>query len=120
MEEISLKELLANWKVAWAKTKKGREKALEQYEKLPYSLEELEDAIKAELPKGSVLRAYAEINEEWQETLGNDLYNEIMRLYEICKECEGAYFDISEVERLFHVQYYYAWDRKKFKKSVWC
>lgn len=117
-ELLEKKKLLANWKKRlWEKTKQGKEKELGQYEKLPYSLEELEDAIKAELPKGGVLRAYAEINEEWKETLGNSLYNEIMRLYEICKECEGAYFDISEVEQLFHIEYYYAWNRKEFTEK---
>ena len=79
MEQISItrKDVLANWKCTWAKTQ-GKEKELGQYTKLPYSLEELETAIKKELPKGGVLRAYAEINTEFEErdSFGNQLYLE--------------------------------------------
>ena len=53
MDEISLKELLANWKYAWAKRQQGKEKELGRYTKLPYSLEKLETAIKKELSKGN-------------------------------------------------------------------
>lgn len=107
MNEPSLKELLANWKCAWAYIQ-GEERALNKYTKLPYSRQELEEAIKKELPKGGVLQAYAEINREWEEKLENRLYDEIMRLYELC---EGKlYFDISEVEYLLYSHKISEWD----------
>lgn len=112
MSEISLKELVANWKYAWAKAMQGKEKGLGQYTKLPYSLEELESTIKKELPTGGVLKVYAEINREWKEKFGTDLYDEIMYFYELCEG--SAYFDISEIEELLYMEYTYEWNKQTF------
>lgn len=112
MDEISLKELLANWKYAWAKRQQGKEKELGRYTKLSYSLEELETAIKKELPKGNVLQAYAEINREWGEKFGNSLYEEILYFYKLCEG--NAYFDIAEVEEVLCVKYECTWNKKTF------
>ena len=82
---------------------------------MPYSLEELEAAIKKELPKGGVLRAYAELNREWNEKVGNRLYEEIMHFYELCEET--AYFDISELEDLLLVKCNDDWNKKTFVQN---
>ena len=115
MSEISLKELVANWKCTWAKTMQGKEKELGGYTKLPYSLEELEAAIKKELPAGGVLKAYAEISREWKEPFGNNIYDEIRHLYELC---EGMlYVDISELEELLCMEYAYEWNKQTFMQN---
>ena len=111
MNDVSLKEIVANWKYAWAKAQ-GKEKELGRYTKLSYSMEELEGMIKKELPKGGVLKVYAELNQEWKEKFGNSLYYEIMSFYELY---EGiAYFDISELEELLFVECNYEWKAKIF------
>lgn len=111
MNDVSLKEIVANWKYVWAKAQ-GKEKELGQYTKLSYSMEELEGMIKKELPKGGVLKVYAELNREWKEKFGNSLYYEIMSFYELY---EGiAYFDISELEELLFVECNYEWKAKIF------
>ena len=111
MDEITVKELLANWKCAWVKAQ-GKERKLDGYTELPDSLEELETVIQNELQKGGVLKAYAELNKEWEEEFGDYLYEEIMRLYELC---EGiAWFDISEVDDLLLVKCGNDWDKKTF------
>ena len=115
MEKVSLKELLINWKYVWAK-QKGKEKEERDYTKLSDSLSELETAIQKQLPQGGVLREYALLSKEWKEEIDDSLYEEVMRLYELCEET--PYFDISEIEELFQLENTKKWDTETFLEKV--
>ncbi len=101
MCEYSIEELLANWKYKRAEEKEDVNE-LGQYKKLPYSLTELETLIAEQLPYGGVLSAYAKVSNCLGHSIGERVYAEILRLYELCNGCR--YFDISELEDVIHME----------------
>ena len=103
MCEYSTEELLANWKYKRAEEKEDiNAMKLGKYKKLPYSLIELESLIVNRLPSGGVLSAYIRVSSDLGHEIGERVYTEILRLYELCNGCR--YFDISEIEEVLHLE----------------
>lgn len=111
MSELATRDILVNWIY-----KRGMYEECEMnwgsYQKLPQTLEELEELIIERLPEGGLLSEYAKVSQELNHAIGAKTYCEILCLYELC---EGHfYMDVSEIDDVFYMENSGEWKPEEF------